>query len=161
MAPLPPTGQQVVSEDKKRGHSINDGAATTRLTVELEVTMSIKTTGLELKSFYADPDAWSSHDGKPLYWVDDIGLAINGAVADEDPKIQALQDSDEVQILSGFVYSYENLSEVATLEEYFNIWQRSLGSVFLGAFVPPGQYENIRAAIEAAGGQVLRRATST
>jgi hypothetical protein len=57
--------------------------------------------------------AWPSHDGTPLYWVDDIGLAINGAVADEAPKIQALQDNDQAQILSGFVYSYENLGEVA------------------------------------------------
>lgn len=123
--------------------------------------MPTRTTGSELKSFYADPDAWFSHDGKPLYWVDDISLTINGVVADEYPNIQALHNGDEVQILSGFVYSYESLSEVATLEDYFNIWRRSLGSVFLGAFVPPDQYEIIRAAIEAAGGQVLRKATST
>lgn len=122
--------------------------------------MPVKTTGFELKSFYADPEVWSSHDGRPRYWIDDIGLVINGAETDEDCIIQTLEDSDEVQILSGFIYSYENLSEVATLEDYFKIWQQSLGSVFLGAFVPPGQYEHIRALIEAAGGRVLSRATS-
>lgn len=88
--------------------------------------MSIKTNGLALKSFYADTQVWSSQDGKPLYWIDDISLAVNGSEIVEDSLIQTLHDNDEVQILNGVIYSYEDLGEVATLVEYFKSWQQNL-----------------------------------
>jgi len=122
--------------------------------------MSTKTTGFALKSFYAEPTVWLNHDGRPLYWIDDIRLTINGSEVDDELCIQDLKDSDEVIILEGTIFSYQNLSEVMSLERYFKIWQRSLGSVFLGAFIPEGQYEKLSSMIEAAGGQILRSTTN-
>ncbi|UVM51193.1 MULTISPECIES: hypothetical protein [unclassified Pseudomonas] len=90
--------------------------------------MSMKTNGLALKSFYTDAQVWSNQEGKPLYWIDDISLAVNGSEIVEDSLIQTLHDNDEVQILNGVIYSYEDLGEVATLVEYFKSWQQNLGS---------------------------------
>lgn len=89
--------------------------------------MTIKTTGLELKTFYTDPALWADHDGLPLYWIDDIGLVVNDGDILDDADIQALADSDRIDILSGFVYAYEHLGEVATLEDYFQMWRNGLG----------------------------------
>lgn len=91
--------------------------------------MSMKTNGLTLKSFYADAQVWSSQDGKPLYWIDDISLAVNGSEILEDSLIQSLHDNDEVQILNGVIYSYADLGEVATLVEYFESWQQNRESI--------------------------------
>ncbi|MFI7802137.1 hypothetical protein PSFL_32390 [Pseudomonas sp. DD1] len=88
--------------------------------------MPMKTNGLALKSFYADAQVWSGQDGKPLYWIDNISLAVNGLEIAEDSSIQMLHDDDDVQILTGNIYSYEDLGEVATLAEYFKRWQRNL-----------------------------------
>jgi hypothetical protein len=85
--------------------------------------MTVKTTGLELKTFYTDLAVWNDHDGQPLYWVDDIGLAVNDDSILDDADIPTLADSDQVDILSGFVYAYEHLGEVATLEDYFQRWR--------------------------------------
>ncbi|PQP02817.1 hypothetical protein C5612_16860 [Pseudomonas frederiksbergensis] len=76
-----------------------------------------------MKSFYADARVWSNQDGKPLFWIDDISLSVNGLEIVEDSFIQSLRDNDEVQILNGVIYSYEDLGEVATLAEYFKSWQ--------------------------------------
>lgn len=103
--------------------------------------MSMKTNGLALKSFYADAQVWSSQDGKPLYWIDDISLAVNGSEIVEDSLIQALHDNDEVQILNGVIYSYADLGEVATLVEYFRSWQQNRESMHRPPFTrgtPPG-----------------------
>ena len=89
----------------------------------------MKTNGLTLKSFYADAQMWSSQDGKPLYWIDDISLTVNGSEIVEDSLIKALHDNDEVQILNGVIYSYADLGEVATLVEYFKSWQQNLKSM--------------------------------
>ncbi|MBV6753005.1 hypothetical protein KV580_22030 [Pseudomonas chlororaphis] len=122
--------------------------------------MSMKTTGSALKSFYAEPTVWLSHDGRPRHWIDNIKLTINGSEVDDELCIQDLKDSDEVIILEGSIFSYQNLSEVMSLERYFKLWQRSLGSVFLGAFIPEAQYEKLSSIIEAAGGQILRSTTN-
>lgn len=87
--------------------------------------MTIQTTGRELKRFYTDPQLWNSEDGQPLYWLDDIGLALNDGDILEDADIPALADGDQVHILTGFVYAYEHLGEVATLASYFHRWRNS------------------------------------
>ncbi|MHC8408783.1 hypothetical protein ACYZTR_01050 [Pseudomonas sp. Hz4] len=86
----------------------------------------MKINGLALKSFYADAQVWSGQDGKPLYWIDDISLVVNGLEIVEDSSIQLLHDDDDVQILTGNIYSYEDLGEVATLADYFKRWQQKL-----------------------------------
>ena len=96
--------------------------------------MTISTTGLELKCFYTDAAMWSDRDGLPLYWVDGIGLAINGRDILDDADILALADSDRVHILSGFVYAYEHLGEVATLEQYFRLWRSGLNLLCTAPF---------------------------
>lgn len=87
--------------------------------------MTMKTNGLALKNFYADRRVWTSRDGQPLYWVDDISLAVNGAEIVEDSHIDALGDGDEVQILGGRIYCFEDLGEVASLADYFRSWEQS------------------------------------
>ncbi|MHC8336762.1 hypothetical protein [Pseudomonas sp. HLT2-19-2] len=86
----------------------------------------MKINGLALKSFYADAQVWLGQDGKPLYWIDDISLVVNGLEIVEDSSIQLLHDDDDVQILTGNIYSYEDLGEVATLADYFKRWQQKL-----------------------------------
>lgn len=87
--------------------------------------MTLKTNGLALKNFYADARLWIGRDGQALYWADDVSIAVNGAEIVEDAQIEALHDGDEVQILAGAVYSFEDLAEVASLAEYFRSWEQS------------------------------------
>ncbi|MBA1288432.1 MULTISPECIES: hypothetical protein [Pseudomonas] len=89
--------------------------------------MTLKTTGLELKTFYTDPTLWNGRDGQPLYWIDDIGLVVNDGDVLDNADIPTLADTDHIDILSGFVYAYEHLGEVATLEDYFQMWRNGLG----------------------------------
>ncbi|MDR0278114.1 MAG: hypothetical protein LBJ37_09525 [Paucimonas sp.] len=85
--------------------------------------MPMQTNGLALKSFYADTRIWSGQDGKPLYWIDDLSLAVNGSEIFEDSIIPSLRDNDVVQILNGVIYSFEDLGKVSTLADYFKRWQ--------------------------------------
>lgn len=96
--------------------------------------MTIRTSGLELKAFYADPSLWAGPEGQPLYWVDGVGLAINGGDILDDADIPALADTDQVDILTGFVYAYEHLGEVTTLEAYFQCWRNGLAHPPLPAY---------------------------
>lgn len=119
--------------------------------------MGAKTTGAELKAFYSDPKAWGEDAaGNSKYWCEDVTLLVNGEEKGEGFSIlDHLKDTDQVKILSGWVYSNDNTEECAGFDSRFRKWQKEQSTGFLSVEFPKEKEEEIKAAILAAGGKVL------
>ncbi|MEZ6723129.1 hypothetical protein [Pseudomonas aeruginosa] len=106
--------------------------------------MSIKTTGIELKSFWKDDSVWPDDS-----YVDGLYLKVNGQDADSED-IEALNDADQVVIEDGYFCDANDDGE--SLLTVFKRWRKKQTTVYISASCPKELEEAVRAAIKSAGG---------
>lgn len=109
----------------------------------------IKTSGAELKKFWADtnPEFWPDEA-----YVDDMSWQVNG-VAVEDVDVDVLADTDEV-LLEGFIVYADCEKEVASV---MRKWRKIQSHVTFAVEVPAAAEAALIAFLKAHDGKILGR----
>lgn len=115
--------------------------------------MAVKTTGAELKAFYRD-DAYWPDNKEGNVWHEELVLKVNG-VDSEDVDVEALQASDQVTIVAGWIQSDGIYDVERSFESYFKKWRKDQSTVTIAAKIPKEVLDEVKAAIKAAGGTIL------
>ena len=119
--------------------------------------MATKTSGTELKAFYADRDYWvvSPDSNGDDAWYEGLVLEVNGVEQGDDFSIISdLELEDQVTILTGVVFANRENFQCASFEAFFIAWRELQKTVHLTVTVPKDKLEAVRAAILAAGGSI-------
>lgn len=112
--------------------------------------MVTKTTGAELKRFYADPEFWP--DG---IWHEDEEITIDGEDPPEDFEIEKVSDNAVCKIANGVVMGPQLEGKEPSFETYFKRWKKKQTSTTLVVECDLMKLDEIKAAIMTAGGRVL------
>lgn len=112
--------------------------------------MATKTTGAELKRFYADKEFWPDEAD---YYHEDEWLVVNGVEPKdfETVNIDDLADTDEIKLSGGQVC---NAPGEPSFETYFKRWRKKQSIATLFVEVPKDRAEEFAALIRNAGGKV-------
>lgn len=111
--------------------------------------MARKTSGKELKAFYADDSFW-----KEGVWHEDEEILVNGQSV-EDLEIGGLKDTDEISITGGYVFGPDwERSNGPTFESFFRRWKKRQTTTTFVVQCDLSQADAIKAAIRAAGGRI-------
>lgn len=114
--------------------------------------MPTKTTGLEFKRFYNDPDWWPK--GR---WHEGEVVELNGVPLNEyDYNLGDVADTDRLKISGGFVYDDNDDQEYGSFEGYIRKWLRTQTTAVLSVEAPKEKVEAVKSAIVAAGGRVVK-----
>jgi len=114
--------------------------------------MTTKTTGAELKRFYADPEFWPEDNGDT--WHDDEVITVDGTPMDHEKGIAGIPDTSVVAVSGGIVYSPEWDGNEPSFEAYFKRWKKKQSTVSLIVECDVTKRDAVVAAIRAAGGKV-------
>lgn len=119
--------------------------------------MATKTSGTELKTFYADRDYWvvSPDSNGDDAWYEGLVLEVNGVEhGDEFSIISDLENEDDVVIVTGDVFANREDFPSTSFETFFHAWRELQKTVHLTVAVPKEKLEAVQAAILAAGGSI-------
>jgi hypothetical protein len=119
--------------------------------------MTTKTSGSELKAFYADRAYWvvSPDTNGDDAWYEGLVLEVNGVEQGDDFSIISdLESRDMVTIVTGHVFANRENFQCTSFEAFFNAWREQQKTVRLAVTVPKDKQEAVRAAILAAGGSI-------
>jgi hypothetical protein len=119
--------------------------------------MTTKTSGAELKAFYADRAYWveSPDSNGDDAWYEGLVLEVNGVEhGDEFSIISDLENDDDVVIVTGDVFANRVDFAPTSFEAFFKAWLELQKTVHLAVTVPKDKQEAVRAAILAAGGSI-------
>ena len=113
--------------------------------------MATKTTGAELKAFYADDAFWQ--DGA---WHDDEEIVVNGVHRTSDQDINEIDDATQVVVANGVVLGLPGINDdnAPSFENHFKKWRKLQSKVFIVVECPKDIVGAVTAAIVAAGGKV-------
>lgn len=113
--------------------------------------MTTKTTGLELKAFYNDATYWPEG-----VWHEDEALNVNGVdIGDTaDFEIIALSDTDIVKVTGGAMFNAMQ-DDIGSFEGQFKKWRKEQNTTTLLVRAPNAKLDDVRAAVKAAGGEIL------
>ena len=112
--------------------------------------MATKTTGTELKRFYADPEFWP--DG---IWHEDEEISIDGEDPPEDFEIEKIPDDAVCLVANGVVMGPPLEGKEPSFETYFKRWRKKQTTTTLVVECEILKLDVIKAAIKSAGGHVL------
>lgn len=118
--------------------------------------MATKTTGLELKTFYADEQYWNPViEGEQVeLWHEELTLTVNGKKPDGEVAIESLADSDTVVLEYGSVLSAHPAGPTMSFETFSKTWRKKQDTAYLSITVPKGKLDAVKAAVKAAGGKI-------
>jgi|SRR5690554_2512159 hypothetical protein len=118
--------------------------------------MATKTTGLELKTFYADEQYWNPViEGEQVeLWHEELTLTVNGKKPDGEVAIESLADNDTVLLEYGSVLSAHPAGPTMSFETFFKTWRKKQDTAYLSITVPKGKLDAVKAAVKAAGGKI-------
>jgi len=108
----------------------------------------IKTTGLEFKRFYDDPEIWA----KDAYH-DELELYINDVHWMGDSDLETVEDSDKIKIGSGVII-YDDNSD-ADFCKIFRNWVKKQTTSILIVECPNAMINVIKAGIKTHGGRIV------
>jgi hypothetical protein len=112
--------------------------------------MSVKTTGAEFKSYYADSSAWP--DGT---YHDDSIIMVDGVV-DENLDHNKIADSSVVTIEGGIVCKENSDGCGPSMESHFRKWKKSQNTSIFNVSIPHGKEEELTAFVKSIGGKVSK-----
>jgi len=112
--------------------------------------MATKTTGAEFKRFYSDKAIWGESPG--AIWHDDDVVTVNGVVQ-EDLADENFPDGAAVTISDGVVYG---VAGEPSFETFFKRWKRAQTTASFPVECDISKLDAVKAAIQAAGGKVLK-----
>lgn len=110
--------------------------------------MAVKTTGVEFKKFYHDPEFWPEDS-----WIEDIELLVDGErneSAEDD--VDTIPDTSKVTIEAGFVVL--DSCNTPSLESFFKKWRKAQTTVSFVVECHKDHAEGIKAGIKMMGGTV-------
>lgn len=111
--------------------------------------MATKTSGKELKAFYADASFW-----KEGVWHEDEEILVNGQAV-EDLEIANLNDTDEISIAGGYIFGPDwTHTEGPSFESFFRRWKKQQTTVTFVVQCDLNRADAIKAAIRVAGGHI-------
>lgn len=118
--------------------------------------MATKTNGLEFKRFHEDDDFWNIEvDGvNREYWYDDTVYKVNGVEAQDSIEIDNIEDSDRVDIISGWVYSDDPKVNVISLESFFKKWRKNKDLSYISIEIHKDKLDELKDLIRQLGGKV-------
>jgi hypothetical protein len=114
--------------------------------------MTTKTTGAEIKRFYADPAFWPEDGGDTYH--DDEEVRVDGVPLDPDKGIAEIPDTAVVTIAGGIVFSPKWDGNEPSFETYFKRWRKAQSTVSIIVECDVSKRDAVVAAIRAAGGKV-------
>lgn len=115
--------------------------------------MTTKTTGAEIKRFYADPDFWPEDGGDT--WHEEELITIDGTPIDTEKGIAEIPDAAVVTVSGGIVYSPKWDGNEPSFETYFKRWKKKQSTVSIIVECDVAKRDAVVAAIRAAGGKVM------
>lgn len=115
--------------------------------------MTAKTTGAEIKRFYADPEFWPDDDGSTYH--DDELITVDGQSMDREADIQEIPDAAVVSVSGGVVFSPKFDGNEPSFETYFKRWRKKQSTVSIIVECDFDKRDTVIAAIKAAGGKVI------
>lgn len=86
---------------------------------------SVKTNGKELKTFWELGEPWWPKDG----FVDGDSYKVNGITMGDEFEPNCSSDTDQITILSGYIYGGDMDDEGKSLTNAFKKWRKSLTMV--------------------------------
>jgi len=112
----------------------------------------VKCTGAEWKAFYSNNEYWPEG-----YWHDDVLVSINGQESDDflDADVDTVADDAVIRIEAGHVFE-EDGEPVRSLEAHFKKWKKEATTVMLVVQVDRKKADDVKAAIKAAGGKIVK-----
>lgn len=112
--------------------------------------MMAKTTGAQLRAFFADPAAWPGEPGESYY--DDSVFIVNGEEVDEDfnPETVAL---DAIVSFDGMFCTLDGSGD-KPLETHFRQWLKKQNTVYILVKCDKRKEAMVRSAIKDAGGVI-------
>jgi hypothetical protein len=119
--------------------------------------MATKTSGTELKAFYADRNYWvvSPDSNGDDAWYEGLVLEVDGVEQGDDFSIISdLECGNMVTIVSGDVFANRENFPRTSFEVFFNAWREQQKTIHLAVTVPKDKEEAVRAAILAVGGSI-------
>ena len=118
--------------------------------------MATKTTGAEIKRFYADPGYWPEDDGNTYH--EDEYIEVNGAPLGDNDSINEIPDDAAVKIDGGIVFSDQWGHEKApSFETYFKRWKKEQNTASIVVECDKSKLDALIEAIKAAGGKVITK----
>lgn len=107
--------------------------------------------GAEWKAFYSDKKYWP--DGA---WHEWELVTINGVEQDDGADLGQVEDDAIVLAEGGTVYLSEDAEDGPTMDAHAKRWRKEHSEVMLIVSAPKDKAKQVKAAIKAAGGRVLR-----
>lgn len=112
--------------------------------------MTAKTTGAELKRFYADKEFWP--DNGDVYH-DDEYITVDGADMPEFWDIDQIPDSAKVTVADGMVFGVSD-GDDPSFESYFKKWRKKQTTASFVVECNIAKQDELVALIKAHGGRV-------
>lgn len=119
--------------------------------------MTVKTTGVELKAFYADKTFWpeDSAETRDHTWHDDEEIFVDGVSFDRDNNISEIADNAKVQLAGGIVFGPKWAEgDGPSFEGYFKQWRRIQNTAFLAVTVSKDREAELRQLLADFGAKV-------
>lgn len=112
--------------------------------------MAMKTTGAELKAFYADKQFWPDDS---TVWQDDMEEIVNGVDVTGEFDADKALDADQITI-DGYVLTRSGAGD-CSFDTYFKRWRKIQDTGYFAVSAPKDKMDAIKAAVKAAGGKIL------
>lgn len=107
----------------------------------------VKTTGVNFKKFYSDPDMWPEG-----YWHEDEIVCVNGVRIEE--LYEEMPDDAKVTIEGGCIVSEEGV-HIDSMESLFRKWKKKQTSTYIITLVPNDKMDQFIKAVKAVKGVTI------
>lgn len=108
--------------------------------------MAIETCGAEWNRYFNDNGAWP--EGA---YLEDEQVFVDGVALGPDDELDGLPEAAQVRVVGGDYYEIRDGKGVfvCPLEEHFQRWKQTEGTIPFIAFIPPDKLEAVQAAVRA------------